>query len=401
LQKALEVQEDTRAFCIFIDGLDEFAEDHFTLITEIIQLHARKPNVKFCVSSRPYNVFSKAFGQDETRTFALQDMNAGDIDIFVQGRLEQDIRFHELARRDPGALDLALDIRRRAEGVFLWVHLIVWDLLEGLSEEDDIPTLQTRLDMLPKTLEDFFAHILDSVHDIYRKYTARSLLLAHRAREPLPIMAYAFLYEDDRSSSFLANVAVAPMTRSEINEKRVAIEKKISSWCKGLMEVRSYSTENVWEPLRKYRVDFLHRSVKDYLETSDMQQFLHEKAGSDFEVERMLARLFVTQAKVVDVQKGLDGEMAAFRFMADEAKYYARLHDIATNDRSHVFSRQVSCELEATKHELEEQRPSPKIPDTLLLPQTSRSRRHSRSASQEGRRSPLSGFISSIMGKGR
>lgn len=401
LQRALEGQESTAAFCIFIDGLDEFAEDHYTLITEIIQLHAQKPNVKFCVSSRPYNVFSKAFGGDESHTFALQDMNSGDIDIFIRGRLERDSRFRDLARLHPGATDLALEIRRRAEGVFLWVHLIVWDLLGGLSEDDDIATLQARLDLLPRSLEEFFAHILHSVHEVHQKYTARSLLLAHRAREPLPVMAYAFLYEDDRSAAFLGNVAVEPMTRNEINEKRLAIERKISSWCKGLMEVRSYSTTNVWEPLRKYRVDFLHRSVKDYLETSDMQHFLKTKAGPDFEVERMLAKLFVAQAKVVDVRNGLDDEKAAFYFMADEATYYAKLHDIAANDHLDVFSQHVRCELKTISHQMGTQRDPPKVPNVLMLPDTKHSRRHSRSRSREGRRSAISDSISKILGKKR
>jgi hypothetical protein len=71
LQKAFEYDEADLAFCIFIDGLDEFAEDHFTLIIELVEHHAQRPNVKFCVSSRPYNVFRTAFGKEATRTFAL------------------------------------------------------------------------------------------------------------------------------------------------------------------------------------------------------------------------------------------------------------------------------------------------------------------------------------------
>jgi hypothetical protein len=108
--------------------------------------------------------------------------------------LEQDRRFRDPAVRDSQTESLAFEIRRRAAGVFLWVHLVVWELLRGLSEEDEIDMLQTRLDMLPKSLEEFFAHIVKSMEQVCRKYTARSLMLAHRAREPLPVMAYAFLY---------------------------------------------------------------------------------------------------------------------------------------------------------------------------------------------------------------
>ena len=98
MQIAFDLDDGAVAFCICIDGLDEFAEDQSKLITELIVLHAEKPNVKFCVSSRTYNAFSAAFCRDATRTLALQDVNAGDTDIFVRGSLEQDQRFQDLAQ---------------------------------------------------------------------------------------------------------------------------------------------------------------------------------------------------------------------------------------------------------------------------------------------------------------
>lgn len=396
LELAFGYDERAFAFCIFIDGLDEFAEDHFTLITEIIELHSRRTNVKFCVSSRPYNVFKKAFDKDPTHTFALQDMNAGDIELFIQGKLERDTRFQNLALRDSHAAGICSEIARRADGVFLWVHLVVFDLMRGLSEQDDVAMLQKRLDALPPDLESYFAHILDSVDQVYQRYTARALLLAHRAREPLPIMAYAFLYENDQDEQFLANLTVRPMTREDIIAKRTDIEVKISSWCKGLMEVRQYATTNVWEPLRRYRVDFLHRSVKDYLETSDMQRFLHDKCGAAFEPERMLARLFVAQAKVVNVQGAMSHEMTAFDFMATEARAYAS----ATGSVSLLdpFSDKVEYELRAIKRQLLEQNGT-KVPDALKLSPPSHSRSRSRSASGRGLRSSISGFFSSLSAK--
>jgi hypothetical protein len=145
--------------------------------------------------------------------------------------LEQDRRFRDPAVRDSQTESLAFEIRRRAAGVFLWVHLVVWELLRGLSEEDEIDMLQTRLDMLPKSLEEFFAHIVKSMEQVCRKYTARSLMLAHRAREPLPVMAYAFLYDDTRNAAFLGNVEVVPLTW----------RRPICSYSYSITQVRSLS----------------------------------------------------------------------------------------------------------------------------------------------------------------
>ena len=85
--------------------------------------------------------------------------------------LEQDARFARLAALDPGAQDLVNEIQERAQGVFLWVFLVVRSLLRGLTEEDDIAMLQKRLRQLPTDLERFFQQILDSVDDVYQEYT--------------------------------------------------------------------------------------------------------------------------------------------------------------------------------------------------------------------------------------
>ncbi|SMR53608.1 unnamed protein product [Zymoseptoria tritici ST99CH_3D1] len=309
LDRAILKNASSTAFCFFIDGLDEFAENHFSLITDLIRHYTARPNVKFCVSSRPYPVFSRAFAT--CPSFALQKMNGHDIDVFVRGKLEEDPRFQELAHRDAQAVELATEIRRRAVGVFLWVHLVVTELMSGLNNEDDFLTLRRRLDLLPKTLKEFFEHIVDSVEPVYQVCTARSLMLAHRAREPLPILTYAFLYDHFNDESSLSRVAIQPLSRQDIQAKRKDVSTKVSSWCRGLMQVVTYDTSITWAPLSRYRVDFLHRSVRDFLETSEMQSFLQKRVGSSFYPEEVLAHLFLTQAKVVDVQKGLQDEMQA------------------------------------------------------------------------------------------
>jgi len=58
-------------FVFFIDGLDEYEGDHYTLIRELQQL-AETSNVKLCVSSRPWNAFTSAYGQHKDRQLVLQ-----------------------------------------------------------------------------------------------------------------------------------------------------------------------------------------------------------------------------------------------------------------------------------------------------------------------------------------
>jgi hypothetical protein len=47
------------------------------------------------------------------------------------------------------------DIVAKADGVFLWVVLVVVSLLEGLSNRDEISYLQRRIDLLPQDFGEF------------------------------------------------------------------------------------------------------------------------------------------------------------------------------------------------------------------------------------------------------
>jgi hypothetical protein len=390
LKKVIDGNESTHTFCFFIDGLDEFAENHYALVKDMIKYFATRSNTKLCVSSRPYNVFNQSLGASDQQKLQLELMNHEDIDQFVKGRLEQNQMFRDLAQHDARAQGLALEIRERADGVFLWVHFIVWELMAGLGEGDDIATLQDRLNRLPDDLDKFFKHIIDSVDHAYQSYTAKCLLLAQRAREPLPIMAYAFRYEEGKDPTSLTHLTVSPMSREDIRAKRALVVKRISSWCKGLLEVKDMPTANTWEPLRKSRVDFLHLSVKEFIVTPYMQRFLMEHAGADFQPEYKLVQLFTAMARVVDV-RGLDDEMRAFQFMADEALYYAKAHDKIQSLSNGRFQCEVQEELDKIERILKPDRASSNGSGLLRVAKDVKGRsRSSSSTSKSGRRSPLS-----------
>lgn len=397
LTKIVDQHESTHAFCFFIDGLDEFAENHYALVKDTIEHFATRSNVKLCVSSRPHNVFNKFLGAADEKKLQLELMNHEDIDQFLKGRLEQNQLFQDLAEHDARAEDLAVEIRERADGVFLWVHLVVWELMDGLSENDDIATLQKRLDMLPEDLEKFFEHMIESVARVYRSYTAKCLLLAQRAREPLPVMAYAFLYEEGEDPTALTQLAVSPMSREDIRAKRSLVATRISSWCKGLMEVKDMPTAKTWEPLRKSRVDFLHLSVKDFIVTPYMQRFLMEHAGADFQPEYKLVQLFTAMARVVDV-RSLNDEMKAFQFMADEAVYYAKAHEKIVGSSNGRLQIEVQRELSEIKGSLARGRAP--LYGRKLHPAAKgvKGRSRSSSSSKNGKRSSLNRFVARLLG---
>lgn len=62
--------------CFFIDGLDESGRNQDNLV-ESIQEMVSIPNVKYCLSSRPYRSFSDSFGA--FHMLKLQDLTRSDI----------------------------------------------------------------------------------------------------------------------------------------------------------------------------------------------------------------------------------------------------------------------------------------------------------------------------------
>jgi hypothetical protein len=167
------------------------------------------------------------------------------------------------------------------------------------------------------------------------------------------------------------------------------VVKRISSWCKGLLEVKDMPTANTWEPLRKSRVDFLHLSVKDFIVTPYMQRFLMEHAGADFQPEYKLVQLFTAMARVVDV-RGLDDEMRAFQFMADEALYYAKAHEKIQSSSNGRLQFEVQKELSEIERCLERGRASPNGSGLFQVAKDVKGHSRSSSLSKGGRRSPLS-----------
>jgi hypothetical protein len=103
------------------------------------------------------------FGGDERRKLILERLTRDDMDKYVRGMLEENARFTALLRKDPAASSLVHEIRDKAQGVFLWVTLVVKSLLSGLTQHGGLEELQHRLQALPPDLRAFFARMLESI----------------------------------------------------------------------------------------------------------------------------------------------------------------------------------------------------------------------------------------------
>jgi hypothetical protein len=219
-------------FCFFIDGLDEY-DGRPSQIIELLRLFKFSPNVKLCVSSRPWNDFETAFGLHNTWKLYVHDLTTEDIRSYVHDLLERNEYFQELKEEDARYLDLIQDIVSAAQGVFLWVSLVVQSLLDGITNADRIVDLQRRLKDLPTDLNEYFERILFNIDKFYRQQTAWVCLLTLQSNEHLPLMLYWIIDQENVSVS----MDIQPMSMKRAEFRLRQMKRRVNALSKGLLEI--------------------------------------------------------------------------------------------------------------------------------------------------------------------
>ena len=309
-------------FCFFIDGLDEYDGDPDHIVSVLESLRSW-PDVKLCVSSRPWNEFIDAFGRHSDPQLALEDLTREDIKIYVRDTLEENSRFKALKVRDNRSKDLVLEIVDKAQGVFLWVILVV---LKGLRNADRISDLQRRLQDFPDTLEKYFGHMIASVEPIYKEQTARTFIYALKAKEPLSLMTYSLLDEEDLDRVMAA--PLNPLTHQDILSRQDDMRRRLNGRCKGLLEVAAEDVYSHNELSLGPLVDFHRRTVRDFLLTKDMHNMIVENLEPGFEPNLPICKALVAQLKALD-------------YNANESQRWLKLQLF---DELAIFARQVERE---------------------------------------------------------
>ena len=321
----------TSVFCFFIDGLDEFDGDHSEIIALIQRLAKSSESIKWCLSSRPWNVFKAAFGNGSHPSFQLENLTKADITLYVRDRLEENEAFRNLKRQEGSACATLVDeIVGKAEGVFLWVFLVIRSLTSGLQNADRIMDLQRRLRRFPSDLEVYFRHMLNNIDDNYLQQTAQTFLLALQAAEPLSLMTYAMVDELEIDPSYALNLGIQQMSSAEIISKHSDMKLRINARCKDLLEVTPVSYKSS-PSFYDYKVDFLHRTVRDFLHLKEIYEWVLRNVSCGFNVDQILCAAFLAQVKTVPVQKKdfqNDGQLSP---LVDGMVQYARQIESRTN----------------------------------------------------------------------
>ena len=311
--------------CIFVDGLDEYEGDNAARsdLVELVKSLSRIPNIKICVSSRPWVVFKTAFEQGPS--LQLHHLTQQDIESFIDQELITTDLFIRLEMKDPvPCSQLASEIVEKAKGVFLWVYLVVRDLLECLQNRDGIKDLHRKLNSMPSDLNEFFTSILTRLEGFYFEEACRLFQVAMTADHPLSLLTYSYILEGDDLDPVLMDIKF--MADFQISDRCEATDWRLNSRCRGLLEVTTPRRDYI--DFRK-RVDFLHRTVKDFFESGALDKLIQEvevrtQSTVSFDANKALARSFLAQIKTVDFDPR---ELGRTRYIINEIFNCARRYE--------------------------------------------------------------------------
>lgn len=329
LRALLDEADSPVKYFLLIDGLDEFAGDKSDLIA-LITRFSSCPHVKICVSSRPWVVFEDAYKQKPS--LLVQNLTYRDIKHYISTRFDNSPAFTDMKQLDPTyCLRLVEDIATKASGVFLWVVLAVKSLLDGFSNGDRLQDLQERLDLLPPDLEELFRKILDNLDPRYIKHASQLFQIFHAAKTPPTVICLALA---DEGIEDALHKEIKPLTAIEIRYKAMTMKRRLNSRCKGLLEVgplQLIDTENLpdseshtssrippvdggfnsaqGDALAKAKVQYLHRTVKDFLEQGAIWTEIVAATTPTFNPSVSLYASYLQQLKSLDPQSMDPGQL--------------------------------------------------------------------------------------------
>jgi hypothetical protein len=225
----LRKEAPVRTTYVFIDALDECQEDGYNSVRTLVYFLREltiKSELQVCISSRHYPHIKVP----DCPQIYVERNNSPDIYTYVKSRLS-------LSGGDERGNNLVQKVTEKANGVFLWVVLVVKKLGADLDNEKTERDLLETLRKVPKKLEELFQSLFGDIELDAERVKAVSLiqwvLLAAR---PLTVKEIRHAIAFDPANGFTSISAwISSQDCLPIDPQR--FETSVQSYSRGLIEV--------------------------------------------------------------------------------------------------------------------------------------------------------------------
>ncbi|EGX50342.1 hypothetical protein AOL_s00076g106 [Orbilia oligospora ATCC 24927] len=257
------VASSTKPVVLLVDALDECDESEVRMVVNFLEtlssvtIASAKNSLNVCLSSRHYPTISMAKKLDLTIE-GIAGHNK-DIAIYVEAKLRIDNN------------DIKYELCKKAEGLFMWVILVV-GLLNRAYDDGDIDAVWIRLRELPPDLDAVFSTLLEIDNPEKHQTIFMLEFMLFRRGRLAPIELYYAVKAGTKPESLRRHD-----TSTSLMDK--IIKNFIINHSRGLIEVCGnwyYGDDS------DTRVQFIHKTVEDFLLRNNRLQTLHSRMAPDF-----------------------------------------------------------------------------------------------------------------------
>ncbi|KAL9595194.1 MAG: hypothetical protein Q9219_006588 [cf. Caloplaca sp. 3 TL-2023] len=260
LEDLVMKKPSTVTLCAFVDGLDECVGDE-DLLFRVIQLLSSAPGCKCRV----------------------QDLNEKDITRIVIKNLKPILEKNKPTENE--AIDrLVIHLIRKAEGVFLWLSLMIKDLTKGSRNGDSIHELHQRLERTPNTIYGLYRSILQELEPLYRDSAYRTFKILIAANPiPLPVSLLGMACTEDIPWKHIMELDLAYFNSPSFALICQELCIRIQVRCGNLIDIKDqdHPLEEISIFRRPRTIEFIHRTVAEFLEEEDPRTFSGDSWFSD------------------------------------------------------------------------------------------------------------------------
>lgn len=302
--------------CLFVDALDEHDGNHRELLLILRRIAKLNDNslfrVRLALAGRPENVFKTDL--QCCPGFSIHEYTTNDIRHYAEGRIQANMRGSLTAEGDKELSNLVERIVQKARGVFLWVKLVVNEIVEGLCEGDTVRELETLLSTIPTELGELYTRTLrrcsrGSLQALTRDRNEAYVMFQIASCARTPFLLYEFLV----ATFFLTTGKDSYPELQTLSKEQLG--RRLNSRAAGLLEVPR---------IERGPVQFIHQTVKEFIITGNGVSVIREGL-SHRPLESGFALVFRYILKLFECFTSEVLDLDAQRFVIENFMYYARV----------------------------------------------------------------------------
>ena len=293
LRQTLIVCQISASLLLFVDGIDECEGDHrgqLDFLRNWIESSTKsKLSVKACIASRDETEIRLRLSMYPS--LPIHNFTKANISAYVTTRLGA---AWEMMSRQPDYTTVIFDqglvdaLVEKAEGVFLWVDLVVTQLTLSIEEERTAKELRMQLNDMPEGLRDLYSRIVAKIPQRFLYDTINFLKLYDHSIDPelaykpfiigthlLTLWEFCAAAEDPSTAiSCKAHFEDGFDEENTHSQQHLCamMKRRIQRTCKGLIHVEDTND------LPKAEVTLLHRTVKEFIIRDDQFRLLLARA---------------------------------------------------------------------------------------------------------------------------